>query len=98
MISFSAPASIAGGYFVAAAFFFLGFYFQDRTMLCTGFYLFAGLVILKVTFAWGRVRGFAGKGDDGRIVFSHVLRALVMAALVSAALWVLTALLIVLVF
>jgi hypothetical protein len=88
---------IAGGYFVAAAILCLGYYFGMQvegsagTMLVRGFYVLAGLVVLKVTFAWGRIRGFAAKGDDDRIVFSHVLRILVMAAIVSAALLLLTA-------
>ena len=54
-------------------------------------YLLFGLVVLKVTFAWGRMRGFPAKDDDDRIVISHLLRILVMAVIVCGALFFVTA-------
>jgi hypothetical protein len=83
---------IATGYLVAGVTLCLGFYFGIKaegdagTMLVRVFYLLAVLIVLKFTFAWGRSRGFAARREDGRIALSHVLRNLVMAAIVMAAL------------
>ena len=87
---------ISAGYLLATITLCLGFYFglkaegEAGTMFIRGFYLLAGLIVLKFTFAWGRIRGFAVRGEDGSIVVSHVLRSLVMAAIVSVALLFLT--------
>ena len=89
--------TIAGGYFVAGVTLCLGYYFGGQVegsagiLLVRIFCVLAGLIVLKVTFAWGRVRGFAARGEDNHIVVSHVLRILVMAAIVSAVLVLVTA-------
>jgi hypothetical protein len=83
---------IAAGYLVAGVTLCLGIYFGMNiegnigTMLVRGFYLLAVLIVLKFTFAWGRIRGFAARREDGSIAVSHVLRNLVMAGIVSAVL------------
>jgi hypothetical protein len=83
---------IAAGYLLAGVTLCLGFYFGIKaegeigTMFVRGFYLLAVLIVLKFTFAWGRSRGFAARREDGSIAISHVLRNLVMAAIVFAVL------------
>jgi hypothetical protein len=79
---------IAAGYLLAGVILCLGFYFGAKiegdagSMFLRGFYLFAALIVLKYTFAWGRNRGFPVRRDDGSIAISHIVRSLVMAAIV----------------
>jgi hypothetical protein len=79
---------IAAGYAVAGITLCLGLYLGMKVrgdagcLFITGSYLLAVFIILNFTFAWGRLRGFAAKKDDGGIAVSHIIRNLVMAALV----------------
>ena len=88
------PKEIAAGFACAAATLFAGFYFSMRfgseeigrqdigTMFWRGFGLIAGAIILKYTFALGRLRGFAVERADGTIDLDNFIRTLVASALV----------------
>ena len=82
------PKEIAAGYAVAGICLCLGVYFSikvgdvDRGALLKIFSLLAALIVLNFTFAWGRLRGFAARREDGSIAFGNVLRNLVMSVIV----------------
>jgi hypothetical protein len=79
---------ITAGYALAGICFCLGLYFSLKVGDEHGgaflklFYLVGALIVLKFTFAWGRMRGFAARREDGSFIVSHVLRNLVMSAIV----------------
>jgi hypothetical protein len=82
------PTEIASGFACAVATLCLGLYLSVKaggeagTLLIRIFYILAVLIVLRFTFAWGQIRGFPLRGHDGGIALSHVLRNLVMAAIV----------------
>ena len=88
MTTTNIPKEIACGFALAGITLCLGVYFSVKagdeggTSLMRLFYFVAIFIVLKFTFAWGRRRGFPAKRDDGSIAISHVLRNLVMAAIV----------------
>jgi hypothetical protein len=80
---------IAAGFAVAAATLCLGFYLsvlvrrEDvSTLFLRGFGLLAIGIVLKYTFALGRLRGFPVRREDSSIDVSNLLRNLVAAAIV----------------
>jgi hypothetical protein len=80
---------IAGGYILAVATLCLGVFLGTKvqgteagSFIPRGFTLLAVFIVLKYTFAWGQLRGFAAKRADGRIDLDHVVRNLAMSALV----------------
>lgn len=83
------PKEIIGGYAIAAATLCLGYYLSVKiaqeavaTLLFRGLGVLAVALILKYTFAWGRLRGFAVKRKDGGIDGLNLCRTLVAAAIV----------------
>lgn len=88
MTTTNTPKEIAGGFALAGITLCLGVYFSVKagdeggTSLMRLFYFVAVFIVLKFTFAWGHRRGFPAKREDGSIAISHVLRNLVMAAIV----------------
>lgn len=88
MTTTNTPKEIAGGFALAGITLCLGVFFsvkagdQGGTAVMRLFYLVAILTVLKFTFAWGRLRGFPARREDGSIALSHVFRNLVMAAIV----------------
>ena len=83
---------IAAGFAVAGATLCFGIYFSTKaggeggTAIIRIFYFLAVFIVLKFTFAWGRIRGFPAKREDGRVAISHVMRNLVMSVIVWCAL------------
>lgn len=79
---------ITAGYSLAGICLCLGLYFSIKVGAEHGgtflkfFYLVAVLIALNFTFAWGRLRGFAGTREDGSIAAGHVARNLVMSVIV----------------
>jgi hypothetical protein len=80
---------IGVGYAIAGITLCLGLYFGIKIgngdpsgLILKSSYLLAVLIVLKFTFAWGRLRGFSPRNEDGSISVSHMLRNLVMAVLV----------------
>ncbi len=88
MTTTNTPKEIAGGFALAGVTLCLGVYSSVKAggdggaALMQLFYIVAILIVLKFTFAWGRRRGFPAKNEDGSIAISHVLRNVVMAAIV----------------
>jgi hypothetical protein len=84
----STSKEIAGGFVLAGVTLCLGVYFglkvegEGGTALLRLFYLLSIAIVLKVTFAWGRQRGFPARLADGTIALGHVLRSLTMAVIV----------------
>lgn len=87
MTTTNTPKEIAAGFALAGLTLCLGVYFSMKageaggTSIIRLFHAVAVLVVLRVTFAWGRRRGFPARKEDGHIVISNVLRNLVMAAI-----------------
>jgi hypothetical protein len=88
MTATNTSKEIAAGFALAGLTMCLGVYFSVKAgdgaggrSLIQLFNAVAVLIVLKVTFAWGRLRGFPARQDDGHIAFSNVLRNLVMAAI-----------------
>lgn len=54
---------------------------EGGTQVIRASYILAGLIVVRVTFAWGRIRGFPLQSDGGGIAISHVIRNLTMAAI-----------------
>ena len=81
------PRKIAVNFVLAGAIACLGFHLSMRlpgeagTTLIRVAYLAAALVVLRFTFGWGRVRGFPAYRADGGLALDHILRNLVMAAI-----------------
>ena len=79
---------IAGGYALAGITLCLGVYLgikagkEDGGIFLKSFYVLAVLITLNFTFAWGRLRGFAARREDGSIAVAHVVRNLVMSGIV----------------
>jgi len=79
---------ITAGYTLAGVTLCLGIYFSLKVGDEYGgaflkiFNLLAALIILNFTFAWGRLRGFAARREDGCIALGHVVRNLVMSVIV----------------
>ena len=96
MTATNTPKEIAAGFALAGLTLGLGVYLSMKagdeggTAVIRIFYAVAVLIVLRVTFAWGRRRGFPAVNEDGGIVVSNVLRNVVMAGLV----WVVLILLI----
>ncbi len=88
MTTTNTPKEIAGGFALAGITLCLGVFFSAKagdeggTALMRIFNIVAVLTVLKFTFAWGRRRGFPARKEDGSIAISHVLRNLVMSAIV----------------
>ncbi len=86
------PKEIVAGFAVAGVTLCLGIYFSMKaggdtgTLLIRVFYVLAALIVLKFTFAWGCMRGFPTRRQDGSIAVSHLMRNLVMSAIVWCAL------------
>jgi hypothetical protein len=82
------PKEITAGYALAGICLCLGLYFSIKVGDEHGgaflklFYLVAALIVLNFTFAWGRLRGFAARREDGSFIVGHVLRNLVMSVIV----------------
>lgn len=91
------PKQIVGGFALAAATLCVGVYLSTTagdlggTALMRLFYAIAVLIVLKLTFAWGRLRGFPAIRDDGRWALGHIVRNLVMAALLWCMLLIVSA-------
>ncbi len=79
---------IAAGFALAALTLCAGFWFSVRagelgaTALMRIFGLIAILIVVKYTFALGRLRGFPARRGDGRLHFENCLRNLFAAAIV----------------
>ena len=88
MIRIITLKEITAGYALAGISLCLGFYFSIKVGDEHGgaflkiFYLLAALIVLNFTFAWGRLRGFAATRNDGSLALGHVVRNLVMSAIV----------------
>ena len=44
-----------------------------------GFYWLAVLIVIKITFDWGRLKGFASRNTDGSLALGNIVRSLVMS-------------------
>ena len=79
---------IAAGYALAGITLCLGIYLgikmgdEPGSTFTKVFYWLAVLIVMNFTFACGRIRGFSAKREDGSIAFGHVIRNLVMSAIV----------------
>ena len=88
MTTTNTAKEIAAGFALAGITLCLGTFFavkagdEGGTALLRLFYIVSVFIVLKFTFAWGRCRGSPAKNEDGSIAISHVLRNLVMAAIV----------------
>ena len=54
-------------------------------------YFAAAAIVLRFTFAWGKLRGFPARSEDGHFLLSHILRNLTMSVIVWIALIALSA-------
>jgi len=92
MTTTNTPREIAAGFALAGLTLCLGMYFSMEAGEYGGdtiFRLFeavAVLIVLRVTGAWGRRRGFPARKEDGHIVILNVLRNLVMSAIMCGVL------------
>lgn len=93
------PKVIVGGYAIAVVALVagpvLGMAAGDPafTIIVRAFALVALGIVLKYTFALGRLRGFSARRADGALDFTNILRCLVAAGIVMFALaWLAAAL------
>lgn len=89
MNSLSIPRQVLAGFAIAIFALCLGVYFGTKlggddagTFLLRLFSLLAMVAVLKSVFAWGRIRGFSLRNEDGRINIGHLVRNLTMVAVV----------------
>lgn len=83
------PKEIIAGFALAAGTLCLGFYLGVKvgpdnvgTLFMRGFGLLAVAIIVKYTFAWGRLRGFPARRADASIHGGNLARNLVASAIV----------------
>ena len=86
--------TIMGGYAVAGFTLILGFLLSLKvspvvvgsvdvgTLYLRGFYFLALAIVFNFTIAWGRMRGFPLRLENGQFSFAHLLRVSVMTAIV----------------
>lgn len=84
------PRQLLPGFAVAVLALGLGVYFSTKLaheeiggFLLRLFSLLALLAFVKTVLAWGRIRGYPLRREDGRIHFGHLVRNLTMAAVVT---------------
>ena len=88
MTTLSMPKQSAVGFALAAVALALGVYFGTKLVnqgaglfLLRVFYALAAIAVFKAVFIWGAARGFPIRREDGRILFAHLVRNLVMVVL-----------------
>lgn len=86
MNSSSFPRGIALGYLMAGLTLCLGVFLgtkagDDGGLFLKGFYWLSVLIVIKVTFDWGRLRGYPMVREDGTLAVSHIVRCAVMCLL-----------------
>ena len=92
MVITNTSKQIVAGFGLAVVTLCLGVYFSIRAGEVGGtavFRLFcavAVLIVLRVTFAWGRLRGFPATREDGSWALANIVRNLVMSAIVGVVL------------
>lgn len=92
MTSTPTPKEIIGSFALAGMTLCLGVFFSTKvggdggTAIMRLFQIVTVLIVLKATFAWGRLRGFPARTEAGTIAVPHVVRNLVMAAIMCTVL------------
>ncbi len=88
MTRLSIPKQSAAGVALAAVTVALGVYFGTKLaneeaglFVLRVFYALAAVAVFKSVFIWGAARGFPIRRQDGRILFAHLPRNLVMVVI-----------------
>jgi hypothetical protein len=86
MNSTSTTRGIALGYLLAGLTLCLGVFLGTKAgenggQFLKGFYWLSVLIVIKVTFDWGRLRGYSWIRENGTLAVSHIVRCVVMCLL-----------------